>query len=141
MATTRIGPKHQVTIPKDVFEKLHLEVGDLLDAAVDKGKLILVPKRLAEKAPAPKLTDIEQKLLRKAQAKIQHIRRDLASAKGLSAEEAEVAAKSGLIARDQRWWWTEKWQEGERAAERDIRTRRTRAFESAEELLQELRSR
>lgn len=31
VATTKIGPKHQVTIPKSVFEALHLEVGDILD--------------------------------------------------------------------------------------------------------------
>ena len=28
MAITRISPKHQITIPKEAFEKLHLEVGD-----------------------------------------------------------------------------------------------------------------
>ena len=33
MPAVRIGPKHQVTIPKEVFEALNLDVGDFLDAA------------------------------------------------------------------------------------------------------------
>ena len=56
MSTTKIGFKHQVTIPIDAFERLHLEVGDVLEAEVQQGKLILVPKKLTEKAPIPKLT-------------------------------------------------------------------------------------
>ncbi len=31
-----------------------------------------------------------------------------------------MAAKVGLIDPDQRWWWTEEWQQGEREAEEDI---------------------
>jgi bifunctional DNA-binding transcriptional regulator/antitoxin component of YhaV-PrlF toxin-antitoxin module len=30
MSITRIGPKHQITIPKDIFKELKLEVGDFL---------------------------------------------------------------------------------------------------------------
>lgn len=141
MSTTRIGPKHQVTIPKDAFEKLHLAVGDLLEAEIAQGKLVLVPKRLAEKAPAASLTVKEQEHLRQARMKINRIRRDLASARGLTAAEAAVAAKAGLIDPGQRWWWTEDWQKGERAAQRDIRAGRVREFESAEQLFKDLRSR
>ena len=132
MSTTKIGPKHQVTIPKDVFEKLHLGVGDILEAEVRQGKLILIPKTLMEKVPAPKLTVKEQALLGQAREKIQRIRKDLASARGLSAKEAAVAVKAGLIAEDQRWWWTEEWQKGERAAERDLLAGRTRTFVCAD---------
>lgn len=141
MGLTKIGPKHQVTIPKDVFQQLRLAVGDLLEAGVHQGKLILIPKRLMEKAPAPSLSRDEQRLLQSARTKIQRIQRNLASARGLSEQEADVAAKVGLIARDQRWWWTEKWQAGEREAQRDIRAGGIREFESAEELIKELRSR
>ncbi len=140
MSTTKIGPKHQVTIPKDVFQRLHLEVGDVLEAEAQQAKLVLVPKKLMEKAPAPRLSAREQKLLGRAQEKIKRIRRDLISARGLTAAEADVAAKAGLIAHDQRWWWTEEWQKGERESERDLRAGRTQAFQSAEQLLEDLRS-
>lgn len=140
MSTAKIGFKHQVTIPKDAFEKLHLEVGDVLEAEVSQGKLVLVPKKLTEKAPAASLTAREQKLLARARGKIKRIRRDLASARGLTAAEADVAVKAGLIARDQRWWWTEDWQKGERESERDLRAGRARALESAEQLLEDLRN-
>ena len=35
MGLTKIGPKHQVTIPKTVFERLKLDVGDYLDGTHD----------------------------------------------------------------------------------------------------------
>ena len=141
MSTTRIGLKHQVTIPKDAFERLHLEVGDVLEAEVSQGKLVLIPKKLMEKAPVPRLTAREQRLLAQAQEKIRRIRQDLSSARGLTVAEADVAIKAGLIARDQRWWWTEDWQKGEREVEQDLRAGRTRGFESARELFEDLRSR
>lgn len=141
MSTTRIGLKHQVTIPKDAFEKLHLEVGDVLEAEVQQGKLVLVPKRLMERAPVPNLTAREQKALVRAREKILRIRRDIASARGLTAEEAAGAAKVGLIGRDQQWWWTEEWQKGERETERDLSASRTKAFENVGELIEDLRSR
>ena len=79
--------------------------------------------------------------LARAREKIRRIRRDLASARGLTIEEADVAAKVGLIAQGQQWWWTEEWQKGEREAERDLRAGRIRGFESAEQFFQDLRSR
>jgi len=88
----------------------------------------------------PKLTAREQKALARAEEKIQRIRQDLASARGLTEEEADLASKVGLIALDQRWWWTEESQRGEREVERDLRAGRTQAFESAEQLLDDLRS-
>ena len=80
-------------------------------------------------------------LLARAEEKIKRIRQDLASARGLTEEEADAAAKVGLIARDQRWWWTEEWQRGEREVERDLRAGRTKVFRSAEQLIEELRRR
>lgn len=49
MQTTRISPKHQITIPKEVFEKLHLEVGDILGVDLTREGLLLVPKKLISK--------------------------------------------------------------------------------------------
>ena len=47
--TVRIGPKHQVTIPAEVFKKLQLEIGDFLTAKVRNNEIILQPKKLIPK--------------------------------------------------------------------------------------------
>ena len=49
MQITRVSPKHQITIPKEVFEKLRLEVGDFLEVEATQGGLLLVPKKLIPK--------------------------------------------------------------------------------------------
>lgn len=49
MAAVKIGPKHQITIPKEVFDKLHLEVGDFLSASVQDNAIVLIPKKLVAK--------------------------------------------------------------------------------------------
>ena len=46
MGLTKIGPKHQVTIPKTVFERLELDVGDYLDVQVKGTTITMVPKKL-----------------------------------------------------------------------------------------------
>ena len=46
MAMTRIGPKHQITIPQDVFEQLGLQQGDFLEVQVKGDSLVLVPQKL-----------------------------------------------------------------------------------------------
>ncbi|MEW6234067.1 MAG: AbrB/MazE/SpoVT family DNA-binding domain-containing protein, partial [Candidatus Omnitrophota bacterium] len=92
MPTTRISPKHQITIPKPVFDAVSLEVGDVLDAAVHNGKIVLTPKRLADKVPAAKFSPAEQKILVRAQAKIERIQNDLLNSKGLTVKETELAS-------------------------------------------------
>ncbi len=52
MAVTRISPKHQITIPKEAFEKLRLEVGDFLEVDVQEEGLVLIPKKLISKDQA-----------------------------------------------------------------------------------------
>lgn len=49
MHAVKIGPKHQITIPREVFDSLHLEVGDFLDARVKDNVIVLVPKKLVAK--------------------------------------------------------------------------------------------
>ena len=46
MGVTRIGPKHQITIPQDVFEQLGLQQGDFLEVQVRGDSLFLVPQKL-----------------------------------------------------------------------------------------------
>ena len=49
MPAIKIGPKHQVTIPKEDFDSLHLEVGDFLDTQVKDNAIVLIPKKLVTK--------------------------------------------------------------------------------------------
>jgi hypothetical protein len=43
-----------------------------------------------------------------------------------------------LIPKDQQWYWTDKWQAGEREADEDINAGRVKAFDSVDNLLEEL---
>ena len=52
MAVTKISPKHQITIPKEAFEKLHLEIGDFLEVEAIEEGLLLIPKKLISKDQA-----------------------------------------------------------------------------------------
>jgi antitoxin MazE len=52
MQTTRIGPKHQITIPKRIFDALNLEVGDFLEAGIEDNTIVFVPKKLIPKDQA-----------------------------------------------------------------------------------------
>ncbi len=52
MPITRIGPKHQITIPQDVFEGLGLEVGDFLEVQLRGDALYLVPQKLVPRDQA-----------------------------------------------------------------------------------------
>jgi len=49
MSAIKIGPKHQITIPKDVFNSLRLEVGDFLETRVEDNAIVLIPKKLVSK--------------------------------------------------------------------------------------------
>lgn len=49
---TKIGPKHQVTIPKKIFEELNLEVGDYLEVNTEKDHISMIPKKLVPKDQA-----------------------------------------------------------------------------------------
>ena len=133
--------KLHLTIPKEIFKKLDLEVGDVLEVAAQAGKGVFIPKRLVPKTSAPRLSDKEQKALASAKKKITAIQKDLKNAKGLTREEADVAAKVGLIASDQKWWWLESWQEGEREAEQDIEAGRGTIHDSPEAFLKSLAGR
>jgi AbrB family looped-hinge helix DNA binding protein len=141
MPLVKIGPKHQVTIPKEVFESLQLSAGDLLEMRAQNGKGVLIPKRVVERTLVPKLSSKEQALLSSAKKKIAAINRNIRTAKGLTEAETKVAAKVGLIDPDQRWWWREEWQKGEREADDDlINGRVSKPFHSADELIGHLRS-
>jgi AbrB family looped-hinge helix DNA binding protein len=120
MSVVKVRPRRQVTIPKEIFNKLHLQEGDFIEAKAEDQKIILVPKKLVTKTDVIPLSKEEQKLLKKTQAKIEKIKQDMAHSKGLSEDEIAVAVKVGIIDHDQGWWWTEQWQKGEREAQKEI---------------------
>jgi AbrB family looped-hinge helix DNA binding protein len=120
MPLAKVSTKRQITIPVKVFDELGLDVGDLLEVTVENGKGVLVPQKLTAKTSVPKLSKAEQATLKKAQAKIQAINNTPLDSMGLNKAEIAVAAKVGIIDKDQAWFWTEEWQKGLREAERDI---------------------
>ena len=52
MSITRIGPKHQITIPQETFEQLGLQPGDFLEVQVRDDALYLIPQKLIPKDQA-----------------------------------------------------------------------------------------
>ncbi len=142
MPVVRIRPKRQNTIPGKIFDQLHLETGDFMEAVAEDGKIVMIPKRLATKDEAIPLSEEEQGALLEAKERINRIRKDLIHSEGLNQEEIAVAIKVGLINSDQAWWWTEEWQEGEREAEKAIQKGEISApFKSSEELVKHLSER
>ena len=43
-----------------------------------------------------------------------------------------------LIPKDQQWYWTDEWQEGEREADEDIKASRVKTFDNVDDLIKEL---
>ncbi len=140
MPLVKIKPKGQITLPKSVRDSLGLSTGDLIEIDVQNGRGVIVPKRVVTAAPAPKLSEKEQRSLQRAKQKIAAINEDMIHSKGLTREEADVAAKVGIIDPDQKWFWLEEWQKGEREAERDIKEGRVETFETPEEFRKALQS-
>ena len=140
MPVVRIGPKHQVTIPKEIFDQLHLKPGDFLEALAQEGKIIMIPQQLTAKVPAPSLTPEEQEILLQVKEKIKKIQNDLIHSQGLTEEEIKLAAKTALIDPEQAWWWHEEWQKGEREAEKNIAEGKVSGpFKNVDELIKHLR--
>lgn len=122
----------------EAFEKAEVLRGNGKIVVILKVKSASLRKRAVAKTPM--LTLKEQKLLASAKEKIAAINRNIRASKGLTEAETKVAAKAGLIDPDQRWWWTEAWQKGERRAEDDIVNGRvSKPFHSADELIAHLR--
>jgi AbrB family looped-hinge helix DNA binding protein len=52
--------KYQVVIPGDVRQKVGINVGDLLEATVQKGKIVFIPKAAVDREIAEGLEDLRQ---------------------------------------------------------------------------------
>lgn len=60
MPTVTVKSKYQVVIPKSVRDELGVKVGDLLEAKVEKGRLIFAPKALVDRGIAQSLDDFRR---------------------------------------------------------------------------------
>jgi AbrB family looped-hinge helix DNA binding protein len=57
MALVSVKNKYQVVIPRDVREAVGIEVGDLLEAKAEAGKITFTPKSLVDRGVAESLSD------------------------------------------------------------------------------------
>jgi AbrB family looped-hinge helix DNA binding protein len=59
MSIVKVKTKGQVTLPTAIRERVGLNIGDLLEAKVEKGKITLTPKTLVDRHIAEGLEDIK----------------------------------------------------------------------------------
>ena len=140
MPYVKVGPRHQITIPQEVREAAGITAGDLLEIETERGKVVITPKQVVSRPVAIKLSKKEQDTLLTAKQKIKAIQDDMINSTGLTRAEVDVAAKIGLIDPDQRYWWTEEWQEGEREVERNYADGNFEVFDNAKDFLNSLPS-
>jgi AbrB family looped-hinge helix DNA binding protein len=60
MAIVTVKNKFQVVIPQSVRNKIGINVGDLLEAGVERGKITFSPKSVVDRAIAEGLEDIRK---------------------------------------------------------------------------------
>lgn len=49
MPIVKVMDRRQVVIPKKIFEKLNLKIGDYLEAKIEKDKIVYIPKQLVDR--------------------------------------------------------------------------------------------
>ena len=49
MPVVKVMQRRQVVIPKELFDALNLETGDYLEARLENGKLVYVPKEIVDR--------------------------------------------------------------------------------------------
>lgn len=60
MDIVAVKTKFQIVIPRHVREQIRVEIGDLLEAGVENGKITLTPKSLIDRHLAEGLEDARQ---------------------------------------------------------------------------------
>jgi len=60
MALVPVKSKYQVVISQNVREQIGLNVGDLLEARIERGKITLTPQSLVDRGIAEGLADIRE---------------------------------------------------------------------------------
>ena len=90
MPKVKIGKKHQITIPKEVFEKLNLEEGEYVEVKAEEGKVVLIPQ---ETIPRDQAWFWKEEWQRKEREADKNIRNGELEGPFNSAEEAIQALK------------------------------------------------
>lgn len=57
MDIVTVKNKFQIVIPRHVRERAHVEIGDLLEAGVEDGRIVFTPKSLVDRHIAEGLSD------------------------------------------------------------------------------------
>jgi AbrB family looped-hinge helix DNA binding protein len=60
MALVSVKSKYQVFIPQNVREKIGLNVGDLLEAKAERGKITFTPKPMVDRGIRESLADFKE---------------------------------------------------------------------------------
>ena len=60
MQIVTVKNKFQIVIPQHIREQVHVEIGDLLEANVEDGKITFTPKSLIDRHLAEGLEDLKQ---------------------------------------------------------------------------------
>lgn len=60
MSIVTVKNKYQVVIPQELRRQVRVNVGDLLDAKVERGKITLTPKSLVDREIAEGLEDVQK---------------------------------------------------------------------------------
>jgi AbrB family looped-hinge helix DNA binding protein len=60
MDIVTVRTKFQIVIPQHIREQVHVEIGDVLEAAVEDGKITFTPKSLINRHLAEGLEDIRK---------------------------------------------------------------------------------
>jgi len=59
MQVVTVKQKFQIVIPQHIREQVHVEIGDLLEASVEGGKITFTPKTLIDRRLAEGLRDLK----------------------------------------------------------------------------------
>ena len=90
MELVTVKTKFQIVIPQSIREQAHVDVGDLLEASVEDGKITFTPKSVIDRLIDERLTDLA--------AGRTHGPYDTAD-EAIAAVERRIAARSGVVKR------------------------------------------
>jgi AbrB family looped-hinge helix DNA binding protein len=52
MPLVKVGARHQVTIPKEIVDKLRLKSGDYVEVTLEDSRVVIVPKAIVDREDA-----------------------------------------------------------------------------------------
>ena len=90
MELVTVKTKFQIVIPQSIREQAHVDVGDLLEASVEDGKITFTPKSVIDRLIDERLTDLA--------AGRTHGPYDTAD-EAIAAVERRIAARAGVVKR------------------------------------------